>query len=529
MIGENEFDRLLASWLETEGPQDVPARLVDDALASARRQGQLGGWLDGLLGRYWPADTTGPWSPGWRRLMTIALVAVLTLALVGIGVLGGSAILDRIRAVPAPTGLPAPSALPAPTATPAPPADEPCAAMTHLRFPDVPRANSRDPIPAVGPFTGNGDVLVRINTDASGGTGIERLDPSQSPPSPVESSAGGELALQSAPVSSSVARGARMVVSPDGRAVAFEAGDLGSVGCGDPIVVSAKDGYRRPFPGRAYELISDLAWAPDGSSLYGIRRPTRDASGVAYTDALGPGTVLRWDTATGKMTELPAGCEDCSQLFVSPNGTHIAAEGAGVVRFYDADGGWRQLTSGEGLLGWADDQSIVLRSGRVDLDGGSVVRWDSPETARHFSTGPLLSRDGTTIAAMTLSSDLKHENVTLIDVRDGSTRIIGSLLIGVDCELVAMADRRSCPAHGYAMPGPGTVSGRCSYRRLGAGRQRGPHPRPESERDRGDAASRAGRRLRGPRASGRASRLPAVRGLASGDRTVVMVRTRRRA
>ena len=91
-------------------------------------------------------------------------------------------------------------------------------------------------------------MLVRTNTDASGGTGIERFDPSQSPPSPVESSAGGELALPSALVSSGVDRGARMVVSPDGRAVAFEAGDLSPVGCGDPIVVSAKMGTDVPFP-----------------------------------------------------------------------------------------------------------------------------------------------------------------------------------------------------------------------------------------------------------------------------------------
>ena len=249
-----------------------------------------------------------------------------------------------------------------------------------------------------------------------------------------------------------------MVVSPDGRAIAFEAGDLSGAGCGDPIVVSATDGYRRPFPDRAHALTSDLAWAPDGTALYGIRRPTLDARGAAYTDKLGPGTVLRWDTATGAVTELPAGCEDCSRLFVSPDGTHVAAEGAGLVRLWDADRGWRELTSDGGLLGWADDRSVVLSSGRVDLDGGSVVRWDPPETARHFSTGPLLSRDGTTIAAMTMSSDLKHDDVILIDVRDGSTRVIWSPLIGRDCELTPLMDRRGCLEHGYAMPGPDTVS-----------------------------------------------------------------------
>ena len=205
----------------------------------------------------------------------------------------------------------------------------------------------------------------------------------------------------------------------------------------------------------------------------GIRRPTRDARAVAYTKT-GPGTVLRWDTATGKMTELPAGCEDCSQLFVSPDGTHIAAEGEGVVRLYDADGGWRRLTSEEGLLGWADDRSIVLRSGRVDLDGGSVVRWEAPQTGPLPARGQILSRDGATIAAVTLSSDLKHEDVTLIDVRGGSTRVIGSLLIGADCEFVGLADPSELPGTWLRDARPGHGVGRCACRCLGARRRRGP-------------------------------------------------------
>ena len=110
MIRENEFDRLLTSWLETEGPQDVPTDVVEAALASARRQGQLGGWLDSLLGRRWPVDPTGIWSPGGRRLVTLALVALLTVALVGAGVLVGATLQDRSPAPPAPSELLAPSA-----------------------------------------------------------------------------------------------------------------------------------------------------------------------------------------------------------------------------------------------------------------------------------------------------------------------------------------------------------------------------------------------------------------------------------
>ena len=34
--------------------------------------------------------------------------------------------------------------------------------------------------------------------------------------------------------------------------------------------------------------------------------------------------------------------------------------------------------------------------------------------------------DGTTVAAMIMRADLKHTDVTLIDVRDGSTRVVWS-------------------------------------------------------------------------------------------------------
>jgi len=115
MIGENEFDRLLTSWLETEGPQDVSTDVVEAALASARRQGQLGGWLDGLLGRGWPADPTGIWSPGGRRLVTLVLVGLLTVALVGAGILVGATLLDQTQAIPVPTTVPAPTAVSVPT------------------------------------------------------------------------------------------------------------------------------------------------------------------------------------------------------------------------------------------------------------------------------------------------------------------------------------------------------------------------------------------------------------------------------
>jgi hypothetical protein len=233
---------------------------------------------------------------------------------------------------------------------------------------------------------------------------------------------------------------ARLSISADGRALAIEAGDLGQAGCGDPIVVLADGGRRRPFPSGASRLVGDLAWAPDGSALYAIRRPTLDARGLPYYDAdlgrvlKGPGTVLRWDTATGQVTELPPGCGACGRIFVSPDGARLAAESAGVIKVYDAIGGWRDLTTDDGLIGWASDASVVLngsgqagpelnRGRTVGLDGTAQTQWDGPCCHDPGDHG-LLSPDGTTIASIARDSNWIHPRVTLLDVRDGSTRSI---------------------------------------------------------------------------------------------------------
>jgi len=217
--------------------------------------------------------------------------------------------------------------------------------------------------------------------------------------------------------------------------VALEAGDFGQAGCGDPIVVPAGNGFRRPFLGRAFEMVSDLAWAPGGSALYGIRRPTLDALGQPYTDFVGPGTVLRWDTATGEVTELPAGCELCSKVFVSPDGTHVAAESAGTIKVYGVDGAWQELIAGYDLIGWADDRSVVVNEDgagrRVTLDGQVAAHWDVP--CCHFSFHGPLSPDGTTIAGVTVDDDIVDRSVTLIDTRDGSIRVIWSAPAVKDC------------------------------------------------------------------------------------------------
>jgi len=415
---------------------------------------------------------------GGRRYLVPVLLGLLLVALAAGVVIVGSGLLDRRPesdtpqqpAVVAPSADPSADVTPAPVSEPyveptrqpdpseRPSADQPCPAMIQLlQIYGGTVEHVSDPVPSVGPVTGNGDILVRTIPEAVGGWGIGRFDPSQSPPAPVEIVDGVELPFQSAGVSSSIGPAGRLVASPDGRAVAFEAGDLGQAGCGDPIVVPAGNGLRRPFPGRAFETISDLAWAPDGSALYGIRRPTLDALGQPYTANAAQGTVVRWDATTAEATELPPGCEACSWLFVSPDGSRIAAEGNGVIKIYDAEGGWRDLTSGDRMLGWIDDRTIVTRLGRVDLDGGSLAWPDATRDALDAGE-PLLSPDGTTIAVMAGSHDLKHRDVIFIDVRDGSSRVAWSALLGIDCDAAALSTRQRCLEGFFAKPGPDTVT-----------------------------------------------------------------------
>ena len=99
-----------------DGPQDVPARLTRPGLGSAAGSA---GWLARRAARLVLAGRSRRLVAGRAPVGDLAIVAVLTVALVGVSILRGTAILDRIRASGA-DRLPAPSALPAPTATPAP-------------------------------------------------------------------------------------------------------------------------------------------------------------------------------------------------------------------------------------------------------------------------------------------------------------------------------------------------------------------------------------------------------------------------
>ena len=88
MTATFDFDRLLGSVLEADGPQAVPADFVDGALATAREVGQRRPISSILDRRAWP---TRRGTAGFTatRVVVLALVALLVLALVAVLVVGG--------------------------------------------------------------------------------------------------------------------------------------------------------------------------------------------------------------------------------------------------------------------------------------------------------------------------------------------------------------------------------------------------------------------------------------------------------
>jgi hypothetical protein len=84
MTPRQDFDRLLGDWLDAEGPHDVPAGIVDAALAEASRVPQARDWLGRLplAGPAWPSG-----SPARARRVSLALLLVGLLAALAFGAL----------------------------------------------------------------------------------------------------------------------------------------------------------------------------------------------------------------------------------------------------------------------------------------------------------------------------------------------------------------------------------------------------------------------------------------------------------
>jgi hypothetical protein len=103
MTASTDFDLLVASWLQVDGPSDIRADIVDASLAAAGRVGQRRGLAAAVLGpEAWPAQrrrlSLARLPPGVR----LGMLAALTLAaLVGVAAVGAQ-LLRELRSEPSP-------------------------------------------------------------------------------------------------------------------------------------------------------------------------------------------------------------------------------------------------------------------------------------------------------------------------------------------------------------------------------------------------------------------------------------------
>ena len=92
MTMANDFDQVVARWLETDGPRDVPPGLVEAATAKARQDRQRRGVVLRLAGPSpWPTEhRTRTWM---RRRLLVAAAVLVVVALAGTVVLVGARLL----------------------------------------------------------------------------------------------------------------------------------------------------------------------------------------------------------------------------------------------------------------------------------------------------------------------------------------------------------------------------------------------------------------------------------------------------
>jgi hypothetical protein len=448
MTDRSDFERRLEARLQVHADR---ALRPFDAAALAGEAVTAGGRRRAPGRRWWHGITTTPGST-----LRVAFVGLLLLVAVAAGtVLVGAAlrspgpITDPLVVVPQPTSAPSPAPVadtdPTPVPTPTPVVSiaspdpsltaagvgvGPCAAMVQLLDSWV--IYEPDPPVTLGPAgQKNGYILI---ASASGISGVDGTSAALKLPAQELQGRIPEIPGYGLPI----AQGGRFVPAPDGQAIAVEEGDVGAAGCGEPLVRFAKGGMLRPFAVRAFQAITDLAWAPDGSALYGILRPTIDAAGkpliTAPEDVEGfPGTVLRWDVRSREVTDIGAPCPTCrlNDLTVSPDGSRVVVNTADAgAAVHDPDGSWRSIGEVPRIIGWTPDGLMVVEGydhiDTVDLDG-RVVTTSGRICCHGNGYGGLLSPDGTTVVGSTLSADFRVRDIVLVDVRDGSQRTIAHM------------------------------------------------------------------------------------------------------
>ena len=111
MTASTDFERLVSSWLETAGPTDVRADVVDHALAAARGRGQRRGvqaWLVGSAS--WPATRRGVGFSALPPTVRIAILLGLLVAAMAAGAYVGSRLTTFMPPPPPPLRGEVPSA-----------------------------------------------------------------------------------------------------------------------------------------------------------------------------------------------------------------------------------------------------------------------------------------------------------------------------------------------------------------------------------------------------------------------------------
>jgi hypothetical protein len=110
MTATSDFDRVVAAWLQADGPSDVRADVVDASLAAAGRVGPRRGLAATVLGpRAWPAPRRRLALTGLPPVVRVALLVAATLAaLTGLVVAGAQ--LVRQSSPPAYRGVFVPAA-----------------------------------------------------------------------------------------------------------------------------------------------------------------------------------------------------------------------------------------------------------------------------------------------------------------------------------------------------------------------------------------------------------------------------------
>ena len=458
---ESRLQAALAAYVE-----DAPIAVEPAAMTRAAAMGAASGDI-----RVRPTVRSG-----MTRWLLVAVVGLLALALAAALVVGSRLPVPNLLAevAPSPTATAtatsiAPAETPPPVAavvepTSAPlPGDAsvgvgvgPCAPM--VQFLSVYMQWEQDPPVVPGPVGGraNGQIVISdtrgaiVALEADDDGTLRRVEPSDVPPPD------GPAYYTGFPM----ARGGRIVPSPDGRAIAVDQGDLGVAGCSEPVVKFAHGGMVQAFRARAFQAVRDVVWAPDGAALYGIRRPTIGANGEPLVTDIGvvpadPGTVVRWDAADRTVRDLGSPCGTCGlrQLAVSPDGRDLVIWTSQGTFVGGLDGAWRAIGDVPSGIGWTPDGLLVVDGydhiDTVSLDG-DVITTSGRICCHGNGYGGVLSSDGRMVVGSTLRSDFAGRDIVTVDTATGEQRTIAVMRDPVGCAVmpVGVTPRAHCEARG---------------------------------------------------------------------------------